>query len=421
MDTKKIGKFIAENRKAKGMKQKDLAEKLGVSDKTVSRWENGNYMPDLSLLQPLSECLDITLNELLSGERIEKDQIAEKAEESIASTLVYSEQKIKKSKLKIYLVIIAIILLVSLIWMLLNLVFFAEVPYQSGDVSQWEEQYPNHSAFEMGLSRSGQPVFVDTAKAMRHAKVIYSDAIEYLQKEYQLLPFSQYTYKPYMVYGWQIVCEEEAIKEQGRDLTGFLDIYDNCFEWKQLALTKEGRVKSDGMKLSMWELYQIALIIMFLPAALGILTIVLSILDYCRARKLKHLTKREKGVICGLVKSHLFRNETYGEVGVGVLIGWGVAQGEQFWGGMLKKRIPPWFPCVKFQANEKEMQCIMTEGTQKGIWRIGQEVTVLYDEKNPRINMIEGDNSLLNRAKYYAIFGVVMLFISAIAIIMFLC
>ena len=82
MDVKKIGRFIAENRKAKNLTQKELAEKLGVSDKTVSRWENGNYMPDLSLLQPLSEELGISLNELLSGEHIGREHVAEKAEAS---------------------------------------------------------------------------------------------------------------------------------------------------------------------------------------------------------------------------------------------------------------------------------------------------------------------------------------------------
>lgn len=68
MDTLKIGKFIALKRKEKKMTQEDLARVLGVTNKTVSRWENGNYMPDLSLLKPLSETLGVSLNELLSGE-----------------------------------------------------------------------------------------------------------------------------------------------------------------------------------------------------------------------------------------------------------------------------------------------------------------------------------------------------------------
>ena len=69
MDTKKIGAFIAQNRKEKGFTQEQLGEKLGVSNKTVSRWENGNYMPDLSLLEPLSQELGITLNEMCLRDR----------------------------------------------------------------------------------------------------------------------------------------------------------------------------------------------------------------------------------------------------------------------------------------------------------------------------------------------------------------
>lgn len=421
MDTKKIGKFIAENRKANDMTQKALAEKLGVSDKTVSRWENGNYMPDLSMLQPLSEILDISLNELLSGERIEIADIVEKAEASIVSTLEYSEKKIKKSRTKTYLIIVGCISGLLFIWFLMNAVFFAEVPYQSGDVSQWEEQYPNHSAFEMGLSRTGQPVFVDTAKAMRQAKVIYSDAIDYLQKEYHLMPLSQYTYKPYMTYGWQIVSDDEGIKEQGRDLTGFLDIYDNCFEWKELAMTKVGKTKIEGERFSMWEWFQIAFGLMVLPGVVGGLMVSMGIYDFFQNRKLKRLEGRTVGTIQGLVKSHMFRNETHGDVPGGVLVGWGVSQGEQFWGGLLKKRMPPWFPCVKYSVDGQEICRIMGEGVWKDTWKIGQEVTVLYASDNLRISMIEGDTSLQNRSKRYTIIGLVLILISVLGMVLFFC
>ncbi len=421
MDTKKIGQFIAENRKALGMTQRELAEKLGVSDKTVSRWENGNYMPDLSLLWPLSEVLDISLNELLSGEHIGQEKIAEKAEASLASTLAYSEQKIKKSKYQFYLSITGVIFILLFVWLLLNSVFFAEVPYQSGDVSQWEDQFPKHSAFEMGLSRTGQPVFVDTAKAMRQAKIIYSDAISYLQKEYHFLPLSQYTYKNYETYGWQIVSDNEAITEQGRKLSQFLDIYDNCFEWKKLAFTVEGRTKYLGERFSMFEIIQIAFALMALPGILGIFAIALGVYDLLQNRKLKKLKERTSGVIRGLIKSHLFRNEIHGDVPGDALIGWDVSQGEQFWGGMLKKRIPPWFPCVTYKVDGKELCRIMGEGVWEGTWKIGQEVVVLYDLKNPRISTIEGDTSLQTRAKLSVGIGCVLLLITVVAIMMFLC
>lgn len=107
MDSKKIGAFIAWNRKAKGLTQEQLGEKLGVSNKTISRWENGNYMPDLSLLEPLSKELDITLNELLAGETVEKEKVIEYSEKNIISTLDYSAEKMKNQHKKASIFILA--------------------------------------------------------------------------------------------------------------------------------------------------------------------------------------------------------------------------------------------------------------------------------------------------------------------------
>lgn len=78
MNNYKIGSFIAKKRKELGLKQKDLAEKLFVTDKTISRWENGNYMPDLTILITLSQILNTSVYELLSGEEqteIKKENI----------------------------------------------------------------------------------------------------------------------------------------------------------------------------------------------------------------------------------------------------------------------------------------------------------------------------------------------------------
>lgn len=98
MDTAKIGRFIAQCRKAAGLTQVQLAEKLGVTSKTVSRWENGNYMPDLSLLQPLAAELEITLNELLRGEKLTEKTITQKAEITLQQTVEYTDKKLKKER-----------------------------------------------------------------------------------------------------------------------------------------------------------------------------------------------------------------------------------------------------------------------------------------------------------------------------------
>lgn len=95
MDQIKIGRFIANLRKEKNMTQEQLGEKIGVSFKTISKWENGRGMPELSTLKPLSDELGITINELLSGEKIEKENYQEKLEENFINTIDYTNQKIE--------------------------------------------------------------------------------------------------------------------------------------------------------------------------------------------------------------------------------------------------------------------------------------------------------------------------------------
>lgn len=83
MDQGKIGKFIAECRKNKNMTQADLAEKLNITDRAVSKWETGKGMPDYSIVLELCKRLDISVNELLSGETINTDDYNKKAENNL--------------------------------------------------------------------------------------------------------------------------------------------------------------------------------------------------------------------------------------------------------------------------------------------------------------------------------------------------
>lgn len=87
MDQTKIGRFIQSSRKQINMTQKELADKLGVSDKLISKWETGNGMPDISILNELCSTLNISVNELLSGETLPPEKYSEKAEENIMELL----------------------------------------------------------------------------------------------------------------------------------------------------------------------------------------------------------------------------------------------------------------------------------------------------------------------------------------------
>lgn len=95
MNQEKIGKFIASCRKQKNITQQELAEKLGVSDRTIGNWENGRNMPDLSLFKPLCKELDISLNDFLSGEVVTEKEYQERLEENIINTIDYTSKKIK--------------------------------------------------------------------------------------------------------------------------------------------------------------------------------------------------------------------------------------------------------------------------------------------------------------------------------------
>lgn len=96
MDQIKIGQFISQMRKEKGLTQRQLADELLISDRTVSKWETGKGMPDVSLMMPLCEILGINVNELLSGEKLSDEEYRQKAEENIVNILGEKKTNIKR-------------------------------------------------------------------------------------------------------------------------------------------------------------------------------------------------------------------------------------------------------------------------------------------------------------------------------------
>ena len=109
-----IGKFIASERKRKGYTQKQLSEKLGISDKTISKWERGNGFPEVSLLLPLCNELDITVNELLSGERVSEEDYRKKAEENMVNLVREAQESKKKIIMSAMVALLVIVAAVPL-------------------------------------------------------------------------------------------------------------------------------------------------------------------------------------------------------------------------------------------------------------------------------------------------------------------
>lgn len=109
MNTYDFGKFLAQLRKEKGLTQAELAERLNVSDKAVSRWETGKNYPDISLFQSISDVLDISISELLEGKRVKAEELV-----SVSEGHTIHQMKQNKKLKRVSLLVISIILTFTL-------------------------------------------------------------------------------------------------------------------------------------------------------------------------------------------------------------------------------------------------------------------------------------------------------------------
>ncbi len=131
MEKDKLGKFVAELRKEKNMTQKELAEKLHLTDKAISKWERGLNYPDISVLEPLAEILEVSVMELLKGERIEEHFYITKedAEKVVSESIAISDEEItRKHSRDKFVLLFCIVCLMLLISIILNIITFTETP-----------------------------------------------------------------------------------------------------------------------------------------------------------------------------------------------------------------------------------------------------------------------------------------------------
>ena len=115
MDQIRIGKFIAESRKSRKLTQRQLADALSISDKTISKWECGKGLPEVSLMLPLCEALDITVNDLLSGEKVSATDYEKKAEGNMISLMKENEENRNRMAMSIVTDSITVIAVCALI------------------------------------------------------------------------------------------------------------------------------------------------------------------------------------------------------------------------------------------------------------------------------------------------------------------
>ena len=100
IDKEKFGQFIAQLRKEKGLTQKDLAEKLFVSDKAVSKWETGMHLPDITVLTPLADILGVSVTELLQGKRLESETVEKDAVDELLRQALAMNEKEQANRLR---------------------------------------------------------------------------------------------------------------------------------------------------------------------------------------------------------------------------------------------------------------------------------------------------------------------------------
>lgn len=119
MDTKKVGQFLKQLRNEKNMTQEQLGDRIGVTNKTVSRWETGSYMPPVECLAVLSDIYQISINEILVGERVSVEDFKEKADENLAMVLENLQQENKRFEKKmLWVLVISTLLAIAIIALL---------------------------------------------------------------------------------------------------------------------------------------------------------------------------------------------------------------------------------------------------------------------------------------------------------------
>lgn len=118
MDMQKIGRFLRTLRTEKGLTQEQLGQHIGTTGKTISRWETGTYMPPVECLKLLSDFYEVSINELLAGERLSEEDYSDAAEKNISSALKHMEQSHRRFE-RIMIIILAVTTILAMAIILL--------------------------------------------------------------------------------------------------------------------------------------------------------------------------------------------------------------------------------------------------------------------------------------------------------------
>ena len=198
-------------------------------------------MPDPSLMQELCSILDITLNELFAGEHLNEKEIKKQADKNILDLLKFNNDKTKKYKILIFITLMLLVISFTMIgknlliksgYMIDNNLRYSKLYIEDNDIiGDVDVNYFGkiNIDFEVGANKYGKAVFKNPQKAFKTLKKDYKKGLKLIQKEFNLLPLSNFNYKSYATYGWQITTGSKEEQEQARFISAFMDIYENSF------------------------------------------------------------------------------------------------------------------------------------------------------------------------------------------------
>ena len=192
MEKETLGAFVCELRKEKQMTQKEMAEKLGITDKAISKWERGLSYPDISMLEPIAELLDVSVMELLQGQRIQKETTltVQEAQKMVDDSLILSDSEIHRKHIRSKTVIlVGCVLLMFLVSLLLNIYNLMQQKQQNKELTPQTNSEP----YETVQDENGNEVFKDPDKALLQMQ---KESLDMLPKEWtELIEIMGNTYR----------------------------------------------------------------------------------------------------------------------------------------------------------------------------------------------------------------------------------
>lgn len=242
MNNEKFGKLISEARKEKNLTQKGLAKILNVTDKAISKWERGKSYPDISLLEPLSEALNISVVELLKGEKTDKKENEDLILNAINLYKEETKKKLKKKRRNIFIVTIIILLIILgvafLIWQTIKPKYSEDHVFtqfyipNTGNIKgevDIEEFISISPDFAIGANQYGYAVFINPDKAFAKLLEDYQLGIDLIRQEFKLGKLTKNNFVSYEIYGAQVTTGTDEEKGEARFISKVLDIYENSF------------------------------------------------------------------------------------------------------------------------------------------------------------------------------------------------